>query len=605
MNLAIVRFLFLAWMLPGVVGLVEGAGGGLDSISKSDLMRHIKHLADDKLEGRESGGPGNTPATEYVAAEFRRYGLKPISPTGDFLQPFEISLNAEFGGDTHFEIVTADGTQRMELGKDYLPFDNIDKGVATGAVVFVGYGITAQKEGYDDYAGLNVSNKVVLMLRKAPRDGKTNGLFRATAVRPNQHALFTTKLENAKRHGAKGILIVDASSKPQTMKQMSDGGPFRIGPQKNSLPFAFVSQVVASNWFSGIDRKLKETVEQIDNNEKPFSFALPKLSVDLKIQIKREKATVSNVIGLLEGSDPKVKDEYLVIGGHLDHVGYGRDRRNRGKSEFIHNGADDNASGTSAVLELAQAFAGLEEKPRRSILFMGFNAEERGLLGSRHYVDKPFIPLTNTIAMINLDMVGRGASGLDVGGVGTSPGFAEMVKSAATNFSFKLTLNPGGKAPSDNTSFYNKNLPVLFFYTGKHDDYHKPTDDWQKIDQAEIEKVTQMAFSIARQMADAPVRPKFTKSDGNPARRGRPRVLLGVVLQSDYAGKGVKVQEVMDNSPAAKAGLRPGDIIEKLGGKEVVGMPDITRFLALQRKGARSKVSIRRGKTVSILNLEF
>ena len=232
--------------------------------------------------------------------------------------------------------------------------------------------------------------------------------------------------------------------------------------------------------------------------------------------MKRDKAVINNLIGLLPGSDPSLKDEYVVVGGHFDHIGFGNNPTDRGKTERIHNGADDNASGSAAVIELARAFTSLKKRPRRNLLFMAFNAEERGLLGSRHYVNKPTVPLTNIVTMINLDMVGRGASGLDIGGVGTSPGFKPMVDALATNFELKVKTNPGGKAPSDNTSFYNKNIPVLFFYTGKHDDYHKPTDDWQRIDTAEIQSVTRLAYLSADRIANGAERPEFRKSDGNP-----------------------------------------------------------------------------------------
>jgi len=339
---------------------------------------------------------------------------------------------------------------------------------------------------------------------------------------------------------------------------------------------------------------------KIDAEQKPASFPLSTLLVNLKVKIRRDKVEVNNVIGLLEGSDPKLKKEYLVIGGHHDHVGYGRDRRNRDDAKFIHNGADDNASGTSAVLEMAQAFAGAKTSPKRSILFMTFNAEERGLIGSRHYVNKPLVPLTNTIAMINLDMVGRGAQGLDVGGVGTSPGFLKLVKDSASGFSLDLTTNPGGKAPSDNTSFYNKDMPVLFFYTGRHDDYHKPTDDWQKIDQPEIGQITRMAYVVATKLANAEARPKFTKSDGNPVRRGRTRLLLGIVIDTDYRGKGVRAADVDDRFPAGKAGIREGDILLTLDGKPMSSVGDIGRLLSRKKKGDIVKAELtREGKPLS------
>lgn len=572
----------------------------IKTISTNDLMRHIRFLADDKLEGRESGGPGNPEATKYVAKEFRKYGLKPLGESKSLLQPFEIGLNAELDESCALSVRVREKREILKIGKDYLPFDNIDKGGAFGPMVFAGFGITAPKEGYDDYAGINATNKIVLILRRTPDTGGDNALFKSVGGRPNQHALFTTKLDNAKKHGAKAILIVDATKKRQTIEEMSDGGPWRMGRGDNSLPFAFVSYEKAVGWFESASKDFAETVAKIDADQKPASFPLSTLLVNLNVKIRRDKAKVNNVIGLLEGSDPKLKQEYLVVGGHHDHVGYGRDRRNRDDAKFIHNGADDNASGTSAVLEIAQAFTSAKSRPKRSIIFMTFNAEERGLIGSRHYVNNPLVPLTNTIAMINLDMVGRGAQGLDVGGVGTSPGFLKLIKDSASDFDLNLTTNPGGKAPSDNTSFYNKDMPVLFFYTGRHDDYHKPTDDWQKIDQSEIGEITRMAYVVATKLANAPERPKFTKSDGNPVRRGRTRLLLGIVIDTEYRGEGVRAADVDDRFPAGKAGIRKGDILKSLDGKPMGNVGDIGRFLSRKKKGDVVKAKLTRdGKPLS------
>lgn len=568
----------------------------MDSITTEELMKHIQFLADDKLMGRESGGPGNPEATKYVAEQFSKYGLKPVGKDGSYLQPFEIGLNPELGKKCRMVVRVKAERRVLKLGEDYLPMDNINQGEAFGKVVFVGYGITAPDVGYDDYQGVNVTNRIALILRRTPDTSRDDSKFKNNSKgRPSLHALFTTKLANAKAHGARAALILDAGAEHKSVKEMFDGGPFKIREQKGSIPFMWVRYGMVREWFTTAGKDLKDVVKAMDVGQQPDSFQLPTILATLRVEIERQKATVNNVIGLLEGSDPKLKNEYLVIGGHHDHVGYGRDRRKKGDEDFIHNGADDNASGTSAVLELAQAFAFAKERPKRSILFMTFNAEERGLLGSRYYVNKPLIPLTNTIAMINLDMVGRGASGLDVGGVGTSPGFPEMVKRAGMKTDLNVSLTYGGKAPSDNTSFYNKNMPVLFFYTGKHDDYHKPTDDWEKIDKGEIQQVTRMAYDIATQLANAPVRPKFTKADGNPVQRGRPRLLLGIQIDPEHGGDGVRVLNVSAELPAGKGGIAKGDVVLTLDGKAVNNVADIGRLLSTKKKGNKIKAVIDRG----------
>jgi aminopeptidase YwaD len=586
--------LFVLVSVPGAIGAERGAVAALESITESNLMRHVRFLSDDSLEGRASGSDGNRRAAEYIAGQFREIGLETGGTNESFFQPFEIGLNPELGARCKLVVTTKEGEVLLQLNQDFLPFDHLDHGAGKGRLMFAGYGITAKDEGYDDYAGINVSNKVVLILRKQPREGRKDAVLKSTPSRPNTQAYFTTKLANAEKHGATAVLIVDASAKREDVAEMANGRPRRLGSSEVELPYSFVSYATASNWLAQVGQSLPAVVKGIDEAQQPKSFDL-KVSVSLEVEVKRDKAVINNLIGLLPGSDPSLKDEYVVVGGHFDHIGFGNNPTDRGKTERIHNGADDNASGSAAVIELARAFTSLKKRPRRNLLFMAFNAEERGLLGSRHYVNKPTVPLTNIVTMINLDMVGRGASGLDIGGVGTSPGFKPMVDALATNFELKVKTNPGGKAPSDNTSFYNKNIPVLFFYTGKHDDYHKPTDDWQRIDTAEIQSVTRLAYLSADRIANGAERPEFRKSDGNPVRRGRDRILLGIVIEVGGSGPGVRVQSVMPRLPAFKAGIRPGDVLLQFGGGEIKEQGDIARVLQRHKKGDKINGVLKRG----------
>ena len=579
----------------------QGTTQALNSITQSDLMKHIRFLADDSLEGRASGSDGNVRAAEYLAKEFARIGLKHAGTNGSYLQPFKIGLNAKLGKNNRLVVRSKKGTS-LKLGQDFLPFDQLDKGSGKGKVVFVGYGITAKEEKFDDYAGIDASNKVVLLMRKIPRENKEDAVFTASDGRPNQHAFFVTKLQNAQKHGASAVLIVDASAKREEVSKMSKGSPRPLGGAKTKIPFSFVSYEIASNWIASAGHSLPGLVREIDRTHQPKSFDLD-LSVELEVEVTRETATVNNLIGLLSGSDPKLKNEFVVVGGHMDHIGFGINPTDWGKTERIHNGADDNASGTAAVLEMAEAFSSLKKHPKRNLLFMAFNAEERGLLGSRHYVENPTVPLTNIVAMINLDMVGRGASGVDIGGVGTSPGFKPMIDALATNYDLRVTTNPGGKAPSDNTSFYNKDIPVLFYFTGRHDDYHKPSDDWQRIDKAQIESITRLAYLSVDRIANADKRPEFRKSDGNPTRRGRARILLGVVIDVGHQGEGVKVQSVMPNFPAARAKIKPGDILLKLGDAKTDELSEIGKALQKVKRGQSLKGTVKRGEET--LEFEF
>jgi hypothetical protein len=317
---------------------------------------------------------------------------------------------------------------------------------------------------------------------------------------------------------------------------------------------------------------------------------------------------VPNCLGLLEGSDPKLKDEVVIVGGHMDHIGtQGRE---------VMNGADDNASGTTGVLELAEAFASMKTPPKRSILFMTFSGEEKGLLGSRAYVNDPAIPLEKCVAMINLDMIGRSKDDyLFIGGLGTSEAFPEMVKKAAEGLDFKLETHPGGLAPSDNTNFHQKGLPVLFFFTHVHADYHGADDVVDKINAEAEAKILKMAFRIVREVGDRDQRPPFTRNNqqalpkdfnermmerfgGGPAPRAD-RVRLGI--QADEVDEGLKITELTEGGAAQKAGLKAGDVVTKLGDATVTDLADLRTALRKLKFGDTARVKVLRdGKELEV-----
>ncbi|MEW6305711.1 MAG: M28 family peptidase, partial [Verrucomicrobiota bacterium] len=532
-------------------------------IAVENIMRHLQHLADDALEGRGSGEKGADLAADYLAAEFAKYGLEPAGDPASYFQKFEVSLGASLGPKTQLKATVESVSTNLPVNVAFLPFDNVTNQSAHGSLVFAGYGISAPEYQYDDYAGLDARGKIVLLLRYEPQADNPQSVFAGNQNTP--HATFLSKLSNAVHHGAAGVLMVDAAPRRQTVAKLAETGPFRMGLQTNTLPLAFVEYAVAQAWLQTAGADLAQLVKDIDSDVKPRSCALDKVAVEVSVEIAREFARTKNVIGRLRGSDPALAEQYVVVGAHYDHIGYGLRKENRGKAEFIHNGADDNASGTSVVLELARTFAA--QRPKRSLLLMLFSGEERGLVGSRHYVDHPVVPLDKTVAMVNLDMVGRGKQGLDVGGVGTSPLFKPMVEELKTNFTVRVTTSPGGRAPSDNTSFYNKGLPVLFFYTGQHKDYHRPSDDWQLIDRDEIGQIAQLAGRVVERIASQPEPPKFVKSDGNPLLSGARRVRLGVMIDAEGRGPGVTITEVMPDTPAARAGLKAGDVLKALNEK--------------------------------------
>lgn len=573
-------------------------------ITSDELMQHIRYLADDAFEGRGSGEKGAALAAKYVALEFEKYGLQPAGQSQSWFQEFEIALGSKIGPATRL-VSRAKGEARTHSASvDFLPFDNVERQSATGAVVFAGYGIIAPEHQYDDYAAIDVRDKIVLVLRREPQANDPKSVFQGT--NHTAHAEFRTKLKVAQERGAKALLIADAAPNRQSISQMASGGPFRFGLRAQSIPMIFVDYNLAAGWLQSANHDLAKLVADIDIDLKPRSFALDNL-IELNVELLSQKATARNVLGLLPGADAMLKDEIVLLGAHFDHVGYGLPPGTNRTASAIHNGADDNASGTAALLELAEAFARAEVRPRRSLLFIGFDAEERGLLGSQHYVEHPLHSLSNILAMINLDQVGRGKNGLNIGGIGTSPGFKGMVDQLKQNSPLNITTSQGGRGPSDHASFYNQNIPVLFFHTGLHPQYHKPTDDWPLIHTTEIEQVTRLAWLFVDHLANADTGPSFTKADGVPFRRSRRDrgVQLGVQFDPEFGGDGVKVTQVSANSVAERAGVKPQDVIVRINEETISNYDQLISIIGRLNRSASAELVVMRDNHAHSLTVKF
>jgi hypothetical protein len=315
-------------------------------------------------------------------------------------------------------------------------------------------------------------------------------------------------------------------------------------------------------------------------------------------------ANTANVIGFLEGKDPAMKDQALILGAHFDHLGMGGPGSGSLMPDTvaIHNGADDNASGTAGLLELAQLLASDSAGLRRTVVFAFFSAEELGTIGSSRYVSSPLVPLASTVAMLNMDMVGRlRDNSLTVGGSGTSPLWTDLLNRENSDSSFKLTLNPDGYGPSDHASFYAKDIPVLFFFTGIHDDYHRPADDWETLNYEGEERVVRYVYRVAREVIAGKERPAFARvqsqrpSMGGGDARGF-SVTLGVIPDYAEGGTGMKIGGIRPGGPAEKAGLKSGDVIVKMAGKNVLNIYDYMGILAELKAGDVVEVQVQRGE---------
>jgi aminopeptidase YwaD len=564
-------------------------------VTADDVRERVKWLACEAHCGRESLEPGAAAASAWVADEFARLKLEPKGEDGGWFQPIEIPRLLLSPGNV-LEVSSPAGKTSFQVEKDWNPFSFSPGVEATGDVVFAGYGIVDAERGYDDWAGIDAKGKVVLVLRHDPRwlPGKN---------RWTEGAQFTHKYARAVEKGAAALLIVnDPHETPDgdPLVPWADGGGLQR-PGAGKIPFAFVTKKVAAAVLAPLGRDLvalQRAIDEAPGKPTPQSAAVPGVTVRLKTALAQvpEKGA-RNVAGLLRGADPAVADEVIVVGAHHDHVGRGLYGANSAESGRIHPGADDNASGTAALLELAEAFASDAKRPRRSLLFLSFTGEERGLLGSQWWVDHPTVPLGNVVAMVNCDMVGRydPKRGLEVGGVGTARGLQELV-AAEDARGIALKWDPQGTGPSDNVSFFLKKIPVLFFFTGIHPDYHTPRDTWDKIDAASEAKIVLLVRDVVRTLADRGDRVAYT----DPPKREGSRAALGVRPVPTETEAGVAV-EVGAGGAAEAAGMKDGDVVIGIGKSGVKSMRDLSRALAGQKPGDEVMVKVLRdGKEVAL-----
>lgn len=535
------------------------------AILGADLRAHLEILASDAYEGRLTTEAGGRKAAAYVAASLERSGLTPLGQDGGWFQPYVVPVPV-LGEGNRLRGLRGESRLELEVTVDWNPVSVTASAAAEGDLVFAGFGISAPKAGRDDYADLDVKGKVVLVLRRAP----TQELARFAAL--------LSKVATATEKGAAGILVVNDAT---TVKEGGDellawnahvGGA--VGSAK--IPFGFVTRAAAQRLLAlgGADLEALEAQAR----QGPAGAAVEGARVALTTAMARStQANARNVAGFLKGRDPDLADEVVILGAHHDHVGRGGPGSlgGAGAQGQVHNGADDNGSGTVALLELAAWFADPAHRPRRSLLFLSFSGEELGLLGSEHYAAHPIVPLADTVAMVNLDMIGRCSKGsVEVGGVGTGTGLKELVQAANLPYGFSLRLDPQGEAPTDSTSFFRRKVPVLWLFTGLHDDYHRPSDDCDRICWDDLERITRLTADILAGLAENDARPTYT--DPPKVRR---RAVLGVQPAPEPHPRGVRLAGVAADGPAGAAGIHDGDVLLSVGGQTVRSLKDLQEVL--------------------------
>jgi hypothetical protein len=592
--------------------LLAGCGGGSSHLAvhwsaaaeallaPADLLRHVEALAAPAMEGRASGTPGGERAAAYIAAEFARAGLTPGGEEGSYLQPFEVITGIRLGPANAllFEGLPAPPTSPA-VGRDFIPLSFSAEGSVEGEVLFAGYGITAPELGYDDYAGQDATGKVVLVMSHEPRERDEGGPFR----RPEayRHTEARTKVTNAREHGAVAVLLV---RDPNNHKDEADDliGLRGASSSRSSVLAVNITQAFADRLLAAAGTRLSDLQAAIDANLTPRSLPLPGVRVRLGVDVIRERGRTANVVGILPGRDPALGEEAVVIGAHYDHLGRGGEA-SLAPDAFgtIHPGADDNASGTAVLIGLARAFAAAGGA-RRTLVFAAFAGEEMGLLGSSFYTRNPPLPLEKAAAMLNLDMVGRLREGkILVGGVESAQEWPGILRAATRGLGLNLVMRGDAYGPSDHTPFALKERPVLFFFTGPHSDYHRPSDTADKINVAGLGQVATLVYRAVAAVTGEPAPPAFVRAIGRPpaARAGRG---YGPYFGSipDFGAteaQGVLLGGVRPGSPAERAGLRAGDVIVRFGGVRVTNLEDLVYALRAKRVGDTVEVIYQRDGT--------
>ena len=563
--------IFLATLLVSIAAVAQQSD--LEP-SPSKLQQHVSYLASDALDGRRTGTAGANDAARYIAGEFSRAGLmpgngkaarKPRAIIASYLQTFPYVGRVGLGRNN---VLSMRDGESFRVGEDWMPLGiSANQTLNLTGVVNAGYGITANELNHNDYKGSFSKNQVAVV-----RTGTPDG--------DNPHGRFTTagqlrfKVAAAQSAGVGALLITsdedDLKNDPLAQLRYDNAG-------LAGIPVAVIS---------------KHAAEKLANAKE----------VTLTTDVVRTEVPSYNVVGVLEGSDPVLKNETIIIGAHYDHLGRGGEDSLAPKAGEIHHGADDNASGTAGLIELARIFGAQRPKLKRTLIFIAFGGEEEGLLGSNYYVNHPVTPLTNTVAMINMDMIGRMKDRkLIIGGVGSAKEWRGLIEPEK---SFELTLNEDGFGPSDHSSFYGKQVPVLFFWTGTHNDYHKPSDTWDKINYNDEAKILSFVARIVRDIDAADKRLTYTtaKSDAAPRSSGF-RVYLGTIPNYADTTDGMLLDGVREDSPAAKAGLKAGDRIVKIGNRDVKNVYDYTYALGEMKAGQEYVFEVMRGSERLILRV--
>ena len=568
------------------------------------IKSNLSQLADDKMEGREPGTAGGKAAAELIKSEFRKYGLKYFGD--DYFQNFKYPASVKVAPSSSMSIsslLERPGLPKEEWKKvnkvfpintdwQVMPF-SADADLKELQVAFVGFGVSASDLQYDDYAGIDVKGKAVIVLADSTLNGNSKYNFL------NEYSSVRYKIMNAREHGAAAVLLVKRQSDSANVFYPAE---FERFASQTGIAVVQVSRTAIGKYFPK-NKFIIDLEKDINKTKKPASILLDNITINLKVEQITEYIEIPNVVAYVPGTDTKLSNEYLVVGAHFDHLGWGRSNSTYRGKPMVHNGADDNASGTAAMMELASIYS--KNPAPRPIIFIAFNAEEFGLIGSAHFVKNSPVDTKQIISMINFDMVGRMANrNLSILGTGTSNLYANIIDSIAKIDSLTITKMQEGFSPSDQSSFFAADIPVLMMFSGLHSDYHTPNDDINKINFEGVRDIVNYTEKIIRTIANSPVRPDFNPNTGkdmgkemNPKGMGGSGVWFGIVPNFAENPDGMLISGASEGSPAKEIGLQNGDVITEFAGKKMKNLYDLTYTLRELKPGDKVTVKyLRNGK---------
>lgn len=580
---------------------ISDKNDGIDKVRSKDItgqevMEHIKYLSSDELEGRFPGTRGDSLTTKYLISEYKKYKLKPYDGSG-YTQMFEMITEVRMKGDNKFSINSGGLQNTYTPPEDFIPLGFSGNGIASGSLVFGGYGIEAADQNYNDYTDrdgnpLDVSGKILILMRYSPgqNDPHNNPYEKYESMR--------MKSVKARVKKAAGIIYITG---PESGEDALDRLRYDNVPQSAEMPVINCKREIIEKLFAQKGMDLKKIQKDIDESKKPNSFILDDAYATMETAVEQVNSPTNNILGFLEGSDPLLKNEVIVIGAHKDHLGYGTyGSLYKGKDKQIHNGADDNASGVAGVLELAQKLSANKKKLKRSVLFMCFGAEEAGLIGSSFFTKSDLLNKKKIVAMLNMDMIGRMSDNkLIIYGTGTSTYWDKVLDSLNKQYSFKITKNPEGQGPSDHSSFYIKEIPVLHFFSGTHPDYHSPSDDADKINFNDQVRILNYIYDISMNLNNLKEKPEYQKvtvASNENRSMGSVKVYVGTIPDYSSTAEGFKISGVKEGSPAEKAGLQAEDIIIKFGAVDVKNIYDYMYAMGEFKPGDEAEVVVLRNK---------